>query len=88
MRELAHCLESAVILASGPALTGSDLPLPARVEGGAASDADLGRLTWKQMEQRYIRAVMDAHNGNRSAAARAMGIARATLLRKLKSLQD
>ena len=88
VRELAHCLESAVILAAGPDITASDLPLPARVEGGAASDADLGRLTWQQMEQRYIRAVLDEHDGNRSAAARAMGVARATLLRKLKSLDE
>jgi transcriptional regulator with PAS, ATPase and Fis domain len=46
----------------------------------------LGRLSWVEMERRYVAAVLAEHDGNRSAAARAMGVARATLLRKIKEL--
>ena len=49
-------------------------------------DGELGRLSWQQMENRYMRAVLAEHAGNRSRAARAMGISRATLLRKIKTL--
>jgi Nif-specific regulatory protein len=41
-------------------------------------------MTWQEMEERYIAAVLDHHDGNRTAAARAMGIGRNTLLRKIK----
>ena len=38
------------------------------------------------MERLYIEAVLAEHAGNRSAAARAMGIGRSTLLRKIQQL--
>jgi DNA-binding NtrC family response regulator len=38
------------------------------------------------MERLYIEAVLAEHGGNRSAAARAMGIGRSTLLRKIQQL--
>jgi transcriptional regulator with PAS, ATPase and Fis domain len=38
------------------------------------------------MEKRYVSAVLAEHEGNRSAAAKAMGIARATLVRKIRTL--
>ena len=47
---------------------------------------ELGRLTWDEMERLYIEAVLAEHAGNRSAAARAMGIGRSTLLRKIQQL--
>ncbi|MCA9709081.1 MAG: sigma-54-dependent Fis family transcriptional regulator, partial [Myxococcales bacterium] len=86
VRELEHCLEGAVVLAPGDAIEPSDLPLPstARVEPGV--DVALARLTWVQMERRYVTAVLAEHEGNRSSAARAMGVARATLLRKIEKL--
>jgi Nif-specific regulatory protein len=83
VRELENCIESASVLAEGDEIGARDLPLPdrARIE---APPSDLARLTWAQMERRYIAAVLAAHDGNRSAAARAMGIGRSTLLRKLR----
>ncbi|MCX4246683.1 sigma-54-dependent Fis family transcriptional regulator [Paraliomyxa miuraensis] len=87
VRELEHCLEGAAVLARGEAIEARDLPLPARSpRRGVNDDAALGRLTWAQMERRYVTAVLAEHQGNRSAAARAMGVARATLLRKIKEL--
>ena len=68
-----------MVLVEGDRIEAADLPLPLR---GPASD-DLASLTWEQMQQRYIDAVLAAHDDNRTAAARAMGIGRSTLLRKL-----
>ena len=86
VRELEHCLEGAAVLAPGEAIEAGDLPLPPRARTAPAADVALGRLTWAEMERRYVAAVLAEHDGNRSAAARAMGVARATLLRKIKEL--
>jgi transcriptional regulator with GAF, ATPase, and Fis domain len=86
VRELEHCLEGAAVLAPGDVIRAGDLPLPPRTRSVGARDADLGRLTWQQMEKRYVSAVLAEHEGNRSAAAKAMGIARATLVRKIRTL--
>jgi Nif-specific regulatory protein len=88
VRELEHCLEGAAVLAPGDGIEAGDLPLPPSRDraSAAADDTALGRLTWAQMERRYVAAVLAEHDGNRSAAARAMGVARATLLRKIKEL--
>jgi two-component system NtrC family response regulator len=40
-------------------------------------------LTLEELEQRHILRVLEHHNDNRSAAARALGISRATLYEKL-----
>ncbi|MEM9454422.1 MAG: sigma-54-dependent Fis family transcriptional regulator [Myxococcota bacterium] len=86
VRELQHCLEGAVVLAPGDAIEPGDLPLPAAARAEQGGDGALGRLTWVQMERRYVSAVLAEHEGNRSSAARAMGVARATLLRKIEKL--
>ncbi|MNP81960.1 DNA-binding transcriptional regulator DhaR [compost metagenome] len=46
------------------------------------------RDTLQASEQRMIRAAVDACGGNLSAAARNLGIARATLYRKLKLIEE
>lgn len=97
IRELENCIEGAVVMSAGESIDLPDLPLPpdpreapparrpGRGEGRPA--LDLAKLTWDEMEKVYIEAVLAAHGGNRSAAARAMGIGRATLLRKLGTLK-
>ncbi|MBA3547063.1 MAG: sigma 54-interacting transcriptional regulator [Nannocystis sp.] len=93
IRELENCIEGAVVLCNSDIIDVPDLPLPP--EGGAAVTrgkgpgrpaAPLGRLRWDEMERLYIEAVLAEHAGNRSAAARAMGIGRSTLLRKIQQL--
>ena len=84
VRELENCIEGAVVLSSSDTLDAGDLPLPSASLVSAPSDADLATLTWDQMEKRFIGAVLTHHEGNRTAAARAMGIGRNTLLRKIK----
>jgi Nif-specific regulatory protein len=95
IRELEKCIESAVVLCDGPDVDDLDLALPQRTRPhepaasapgpAAAAPAGLAALTWIEMERLYITAVMQAHGGNRSRAARAMGIGRSTLLRKLQA---
>ena len=82
VRELEHCLESAVVLTPGLTIRASALPLP-RLEG-ATLDRPIDVLPLKEMERRYVLAVVEACGGNRSDAARRLGIGRNTLLRKLK----
>jgi Nif-specific regulatory protein len=107
IRELEHCIESAVALCPGPDITSSDLPLPSSLNGsikllhsdgksadgrtlhGSDPDRSSGLqlpegLSLADVEQRYIRHTLDRFAGNRSEAARALGIGRNTLLRKLK----
>ncbi len=81
IRELENCLEGAVVLAEGPTLRATDLPLATRTP---APGADLANLTWDEMERRYLERVLEATGGNRAEAARRMGIGRNTLLRALK----
>ncbi|MBL8635746.1 MAG: sigma-54-dependent Fis family transcriptional regulator [Myxococcales bacterium] len=107
IRELEHCIESAVALCPGLDITSSDLPLPSSLSGlqrSASSDGTATQRTAQKspdpahggslelpeglsladVEQRYIRHTLDRFSGNRSEAARALGIGRNTLLRKLK----
>jgi len=94
VRELKNCIESAVVLASSETIERDHLPIssslpPMKVDEGApemtreAFVTDLRSL--REVELDYIEHVLDAVGGNRSAAARLLGIGRNTLLRKLKS---
>jgi Nif-specific regulatory protein len=86
IRELENCIESAVVLADGEVIGADDLPMTGAARASAAAPGlDLAELTWSEMERLYITAVLRAHDGNRSQAAKAMGIGRTTLLRKIRS---
>ena len=95
IRELENCIEGAVVLCQGDVIDPSDLSLPPDggpappIRGKAANKpaVELGKLTWDEMERLYIEAVLATHAGNRSAAAKAMGIGRTTLLRKIATLK-
>jgi len=86
VRELEHCLESAVVLAPGTAIRPSTLPLP-RLRGIPGDPDTLEILPLAEMERRYVARVVAACDGNRSEAARRLGIGRNTLLRKLKQVR-
>jgi Nif-specific regulatory protein len=92
IRELEHCVESAVVFAGGPELLANHLPLPqpaaaVRVEPAADDPHRLWLpegLTLAEVERRYIALTLAGCEGNRSRAADALGIGRNTLLRKIK----
>lgn len=86
VRELSHCIEAAVVLAPGPALGSEALNLgPTLAEDGL----DRGSLfttevrSLRAVERAYVEHVLSLCDGNRSEAARRLGIGRNTLLRKL-----
>jgi Nif-specific regulatory protein len=85
VRELEHCIESAVVMAPGDVITPDLLPL---APGGAAPAPEgafvSGIVPLDALERAYVRHVLAATGGNRSEAARLLGIGRNTLLRKLE----
>ena len=85
VRELEHCIEAAVVLAPGTVIRPETLPLARRLAPvPSATDEAVGEvLPLREMERRYARRVVEACGGNRSQAARLLGIGRNTLARKL-----
>ncbi|MBU0551695.1 sigma-54-dependent Fis family transcriptional regulator [Myxococcota bacterium] len=84
VRELENALSAAVILSPGDSLDVSLLSLNERLYD---TDVDLFTSPIKSMraiESDYVRFVLNRCEGNRSAAARVLGIGRNTLLRYLK----
>ena len=84
VRELQHCIESAVVLSPSELITEDLLSIsPAIQEPDRDGFFIEGAPTLEEVERRYIAHVLAQHEGNRSAAARTLGIGRNTLLRKL-----
>ena len=77
VRELRNALERGLILSRGAPIELAHLP-PELREDAATSGADLAGL-----ERRHVLATLERHGGNRTAAARALGVGRSTLKRKL-----
>ncbi len=91
VRELKNIVERAMVLARNSVMDAGLLPKefgrgPAR-EGEAFSAPGKGTSkvrTLANLERDYILEVLRSHDGNRTVAARLLGIARSTLLEKLK----
>jgi two-component system response regulator HydG len=87
VRELRNCMEHAVALARFEELSLEDLP--ARVRGAqardlvVAGDDTTSMVPLEVIEERYILRVLEACGGNRTQAARTLGLDRKTLQRKL-----
>lgn len=71
-------------------MSGNQLEMrPLAPAGGAASVLPSDRFpTLREMEQEYIQRVMTHVGGNRSQAARMLGIDRVSLWRKLKQVDE
>jgi two-component system response regulator HydG len=88
VRELENCIERAIALARGETIGPEDLPEKVRafrhshVLVGSDDPAELPRL--EEVERRYILRVMEAVGGNKTLAARVLGVGRKTLYRKLE----
>jgi DNA-binding NtrC family response regulator len=83
VRELANTIERLMILAPGPPIDVQDLPENIRL-GRPSATVDEWSLTLAELERRHIERVLDRAGGNRSVAARRLGVDRGTLNRKLK----
>jgi DNA-binding NtrC family response regulator len=84
IRELKNTLWRAAILAGSAPIDAIHLGLPGDGASTPSAPASLGVRPLEQTERDAIRIALDATSGNRSAAAKALGIARSTLLEKLK----
>ncbi|MCK6569919.1 sigma 54-interacting transcriptional regulator [Myxococcota bacterium] len=94
VRELEHAIEQAVLIADGGEIEPDDLGLSVVDERGVRLEmpdtvddlpTTVGEVT-DIAERRLIERALEAADGNRTHAARALGISRRTLLYKLKKL--
>ena len=84
VRELEHCIESAVVLSSGETITENLLSLPAAASPAQSAGGYPAGTPLIEVERDHIRRTLEACDGNRTEAARRLGIGRNTLARKLK----
>ena len=86
MRELKNVLESAAITRQGEVIETADLPDGFR--GVVPADEDEGEIpveiSLSGMEREAIRRALARHDGNRTRAARALGIGLRTMQRKIR----
>jgi DNA-binding NtrC family response regulator len=83
VRELKNVLERAVILADEEVLTPDTLPAEFQLLAPEPADAATGRSLWA-VEKRQIQLVLQEVAGNKTEAARQLGIGVKTLYRKLQ----
>ncbi len=89
IRELAHVMERAVLVKSGPWITAQDLGLPGRKSsstdvvvqagGHVVVDFSTGAIALEEVERDLIVAALDASAWNRTRAAQLLGISKDTL---------
>jgi DNA-binding NtrC family response regulator len=79
VRELDHTLERAVLMAQGSLLRAGDLGLR-----GSSGPARLEDLPLEEVERVLIRKALERHEGNVSQAAKALGLSRSALYRRLQ----
>lgn len=88
IRELENCVERAIILCQGEQITAKELPLQLNPHGKKQADSSLHAtsrgLTLRDMEREMIRTTLEETAGNKSQTAKELGIARQTLLNKIK----
>jgi len=89
VRELKNVVERAAIFAEGDCIEAADLdtdgPCRSTSEPQAEASLPLDSLRLRDVEQRLIEHVLVEVDGNRSRAARELGINRATLYNKLRA---
>jgi DNA-binding NtrC family response regulator len=99
IRELRAAIERAVVMAGGAKITVRDLPHSVRDGASAIPAAIAGlklpafsksghHLNLQETEHRMILRALDECGGNVTKAARALGLSRRTLHRRLKELRD
>jgi DNA-binding NtrC family response regulator len=86
VRELENCVERAVAFTTFDHLMVDDLPERVRAGPGRAAplDGDDATLSMETVERRHVIRVLEAHGGNRTRAAKVLGLDRKTLQRKLE----
>jgi DNA-binding NtrC family response regulator len=90
VRELENCMQRALAVAQGERIEVDDLPLKVREhrsERVSLSFEDAASLvTLEELDSRYIRKVLEMVGGNKSKAARLLGMDRRSLYRRIDKL--
>jgi transcriptional regulator with PAS, ATPase and Fis domain len=85
VRELRNAIQRAVVMAESGELTGSDFSfLRPAVRQDAETGSPSGLSRWEQAERTNILGELARQMGNKTKAARELGIAKSTLFEKLK----
>jgi two-component system, NtrC family, response regulator AtoC len=90
VRELKGAIDSAVTLSTGTQISVRDLPLTVRGGTDLPISKDLSasdQMNLHDNETRLIMRALDESDGNRTEAAKKLGISRRTLHRRLKELR-
>jgi two-component system, NtrC family, response regulator AtoC len=90
VRELKGAIDSGVTLATGNQITVRDLPLTVQGASGSLPLREVGTQDFVNIHDNEVRLIMralDESGGNRTEAAKKLGISRRTLHRRLKELQ-
>lgn len=86
VRQLRNCLESMIVLSSDETLTINDLPAPVVNDIDASNQVTIPPDTkLEEIEREAVARALEYHNGNRTHAAKSLGISVRTLQRKLKA---
>jgi DNA-binding NtrC family response regulator len=80
VREFDHAVERAVLLAEGERIRAADLALGPAADGAPS----LEDMTLEEVERHLIRRALARFGGNVSDAARALGLSRSALYRRLQ----
>jgi DNA-binding NtrC family response regulator len=80
IRELAHAIERAVLLSQGEYIASADLGL----RTARKTDRRLEDMSLEEVEDLLIRKALSKHGGNVSHAAKALGLSRSALYRRLE----
>lgn len=90
IRELKNIVERVLIMSGADRISAADIVLPGQEESSPGEVNDKALLSLKEarfeFEKKFISDVLAQHGGNISRTARALGIERSNLHRKLKSL--
>jgi Nif-specific regulatory protein len=85
VRELEHWVESAIVLSPDGVIDAAHLPAPESIPPGSAAKVGVpDGLSLDAASRIYAQATVDACGGNKTEAARRLGIGRNTLARVLK----
>ncbi len=83
VRELRNAVERLLVLYDGGVVEADDLPPELRAHAGQPAPGTLAEAIGA-LERERIGAALEAHHGNKAATARALGISRPTLDKKLR----
>ena len=87
IRELKNVVERAMILCATETISAEHLPIELREHQGSSfrsSSLDPSEFSLESMERKHIFEILSMVNGNKSKAARSLGISRSTLREKMK----